>query len=455
MKRLDLDPTKGNISNSIENDIFGRNHHLKRFYEMLNSSEDIRTFSIDGEWGSGKTFFVKELCTLINSYNSSVEQKEQNNKTVKSIIKIEKPDTSMYAVYYDAWKNDNDIDPILSLLFEIAEQLEVDFSLPELNLNSKKIIKEIVKLIFPKNIIISEMINCLDNIQEKDLFDEFKQSRQLENKIQEFFSVLPEKKCNKLVIFIDELDRCKPNYAVKLLERIKHYFINFPKIKFVFSLNSRELQHSVKKIYGNEFDAYQYLDRFFDIRLNLPEIKIDEMWNALGINSSVSDSVLKTVIQHYSMSYREAAHYKSICKIIQNKYSSGKMEHIPFDAENRLLNLYITPIVIGTFLMNRSDYDSLISGNNNQLFNKILLNIEHFGDIWRSLCNENEEINIQDVDIKKQVAEKLYDSIFNFPNDAFCTSIKVGNYGFTKRSKEILLEMTSLLSDLSDYGNGE
>ena len=49
------------------------------------------------------------------------------------------------------------------------------------------------------------------------------------------------KKGNRLIIMVDELDRCKPSYAVKLLERIKHYFTN-DRITFVFSVNTYELE---------------------------------------------------------------------------------------------------------------------------------------------------------------------------------------------------------------------
>lgn len=72
---------------------------------------------------------------------------------------------------------------------------------------------------------------------------------------------IPIERADKVVIFIDELDRCKPTYAVKLLERIKHYFNN-DKIIFVFSTNLEELQSSVKCVYGESFNAYRYLDRF-------------------------------------------------------------------------------------------------------------------------------------------------------------------------------------------------
>ncbi len=85
----------------------------------------------------------------------------------------------------------------------------------------------------------------------------------------EFFTEILCERGNRLVIFIDELDRCKPTYAIKLLEQIKHYMMD-DRITFVFSVNLEQLQHTIKCYYGADFDASRYLDRFFDFRIDWP-----------------------------------------------------------------------------------------------------------------------------------------------------------------------------------------
>ena len=72
-----------------------------------------------------------------------------------------------------------------------------------------------------------------------------------------------------LVVMIDELDRCRPTYAIKLLEAAKHFF-NVDHIVFVLCLDRAQLAHSVKAVYGASFDAEGYLWRFFDIDYRLP-----------------------------------------------------------------------------------------------------------------------------------------------------------------------------------------
>ena len=68
-----------------------------------------------------------------------------------------------------------------------------------------------------------------------------------------------------VVFIIDELDRCRPNYAVEVLEQIKHLF-SVPKIVFVLSIDKEQLGHAVRGVYGSEkLNADEYLRRFIDI----------------------------------------------------------------------------------------------------------------------------------------------------------------------------------------------
>ena len=86
-----------------------------------------------------------------------------------------------------------------------------------------------------------------------------------------------------LVVVIDELDRCRPTYAVELLETAKHLF-SVDHVVFVLAINGRELSHSVRSLYGVEFDADLYLRRFFDAAVSLPDPNLQELTtNALRI----------------------------------------------------------------------------------------------------------------------------------------------------------------------------
>ena len=75
-----------------------------------------------------------------------------------------------------------------------------------------------------------------------------------------------------LVVMIDELDRCRPSYAVELLETAKHLF-DVDRIVFVLAVNREQLAHAVCALYGADFNAEGYLRRFFDEDFRLPSAK--------------------------------------------------------------------------------------------------------------------------------------------------------------------------------------
>jgi hypothetical protein len=72
-----------------------------------------------------------------------------------------------------------------------------------------------------------------------------------------------------LFVFVDELDRCRPSYAIKLLEEIKHVF-GIQNVVYVVSTNIEQLQNAVRALYGAEFDGRRYLHRLFDREYSLP-----------------------------------------------------------------------------------------------------------------------------------------------------------------------------------------
>ena len=78
-----------------------------------------------------------------------------------------------------------------------------------------------------------------------------------------------------LVFFVDELDRCRPNYALALLERMRHLFA-VDGIAFVLSLDRAQLENSLRAVYGPSLDVDAYLRRFFDLRFRLPNPDIEK-----------------------------------------------------------------------------------------------------------------------------------------------------------------------------------
>ena len=81
-----------------------------------------------------------------------------------------------------------------------------------------------------------------------------------------------------IVIFVDELDRCRPTYSIEILEVIKHFFETKGCV-FLVATDTEALQHSIRSVYGDRFDAETYLKRFFGRKIRLPEVSILEYLN--------------------------------------------------------------------------------------------------------------------------------------------------------------------------------
>ena len=155
---------------------------------------------------------------------------------------------------------------------------------------------------------------------------EFENYEDQKNSIEGFRTALKKfvNKCDKersIIFFVDELDRCNPAYAVKVLERIKHLF-SIPNIVFVLSVDKKQLCNAIKGYYGSEsLDAENYLKRFIDIEYNLPEPSYEDFCNYLYYKFEIEKHINIFVYEN---------NYKSFSvKLFQhNKLSLRQMEKI-------------------------------------------------------------------------------------------------------------------------------
>jgi hypothetical protein len=101
-----------------------------------------------------------------------------------------------------------------------------------------------------------------------------------------------------IIFLVDELDRCRPDYAVSLLEQIKHLF-SVPKIVFVLAIDKEQLGHAIRGVYGSDrLNADEYLRRFIDLEYKIPRPDTREfvsyLYDYFGFNDKFLQQGRKT-----------------------------------------------------------------------------------------------------------------------------------------------------------------
>ena len=452
MKTLELQPTYENLLECYEKDVIGRNSDLHKFINILDCIEDSCSIALDGRWGSGKTFFVKQAKLILEAFNPFISNDTDVEK-IKSIWKRynqKEPDRTyrpQVVVYYDAWQNDNDEDPLLSLVYSILHDISIEYSFKEYNTNILHLLSGIGELLTGY-----KTQNIISALKTDNPFSEIKKEGNIHNKINEFFEELLPEQGDRLLIFIDELDRCNPCYAVKLLERIKH-FSNNDRITFVFSINALELQNTIKQYYGHNFDAYKYLDRFFDLRLTLPTIDEKKYLESINFhnNSDYYNVFINRIILQYHFSLREIAKYIRLVKIASYEriYNDNNRQN---NVATEFCLICVVPLMIGLKLHNINLYYDFIEGKDNRplinLFNRDLGN-DLSGWLFDrgEITNSEREATISD--INNRLIE-VYNALFidDYSNNL---SMRIGRMTFTRNTKTLLLRIENLLSDFSSF----
>lgn len=454
MKKYELLPTEENLVEMLYKDTINRNKDIVYFYNILQAQESASAIAIDGRWGSGKTFFVRQSKMVINALNPTSNMDEEMKKTVTSKLTFPKGDDGEnenynIAVYYDAWQNDNDTDPVLSILYEITKQLSIDFSLSDKSVF--KVAGAIVEAISGHNIN-----GIIDALSSDDPFTKFKAQKEIEENIDAFFNKILAERGNRLVVFIDELDRCKPSFAIHLLEQIKHY-LRDDRITFVFSVNLEQLQHTVKHYYGADFDSCRYLDRFFDLRIALPPANMEKFYNEIGLEDSyLIDIIIRKIIKMMNFELREITRFYSQVKaaVYEPTHKDGRGDFSFSDGRGReIILIYIVPLLIGLQLSDISKYDKFVNGKDGGLLRELMTTDECQYTLQRML-NRNESFEQEEgkkLITQEEIVNKFYDAVFVNKYNGRTYSVTMGEYEFSKQSKDFAINTSSMLSRYADF----
>lgn len=456
MKIFDLKPTAENVLDTYLSDSMGRNTFVFQVVELLNSIEGSCSVALEGKWGSGKTFFVKQVELVLNANNEftsvlTSEEKDQVKKAQSAYFKPDRVLKPFVSVYYDAWENDNDDDPILSLVYAIMHKVSTDYSFVDRDyLTAGTAVLD--------SFLETKWTEVIDSLKGDDPLSNIRKNKNIEEKVNDFLSSLLPERGERLVVFIDELDRCSPNYAIRLLERIKHYFEN-ESITFIFSVNINELQYTVKKYYGEEFDGARYLDRFFDLRLQLPEANLSRYYGQLNFSSrDYTWSVMcDAMIRTYHMEPRTISRYLQLYRLavgnhLEQMEKAGR--HFT-DASRYYCLMYVAPIMIALKLVDPKKYYDFIEGRDSlplisascYLLDGFFFNLLALDENFEPVVS-NPEIKVV---TKEEKLQAMYEALFVTDYNLDIESKRIGKTRFGKDSRDLVMGVVSLLSQYARY----
>lgn len=267
----------------FRHDLLERQQPILILTNLLQNLETPYTMSVDASWGNGKT-------TFLNMWKQHLSNER------------------FPIVSFNAWETDFAGSPLVALTSELIEALETYGEKFELEVDAPvRRIQTLLSRLVPTGVVgLVYLLDYLSNIQSdasllsvaaagakaglgaassavalneepqtesqdpntymdaKATIDDFR------SELEHVAQALSTKHDNKpIIIAIDELDRCRPSYAVELLEIAKHFF-SVDNIVFVLAIDKSQLSHAIKAIYGSNFDAIGYLRRFIDLDFSLP-----------------------------------------------------------------------------------------------------------------------------------------------------------------------------------------
>lgn len=249
-------------------DFMNRKPSSEFLTKYILANEHVKVLNVNSPWGSGKSFFLER-------WKATLSQEH-------------------VCVLFNAWETDYSAEPLLALVTSIEQQTkdDLDITATEAGRRAVDLGTNIIKKAAP--LIAKGLVRKYVGVDLDELFGEedskgavdaagelvsslIEDQSKTTRHVEEFKTALVERLVNAAnnnglkkpaFIFIDELDRCRPTYAIELLERIKHFF-ELDGCRFIIASDSKQLAHSVKAVYGQSFSSEQYLNRFFDAEYSL------------------------------------------------------------------------------------------------------------------------------------------------------------------------------------------
>ncbi len=311
----------------FEIDLLERTSISKQLSELVEKIESPMVLALDDKWGSGKTYFLKRWVTA--------HTKENNGNAI--------------TVYFDAFESDYLSDPLVAIITAVSGRIPEDqkpsikkwkviaaklakpsfgIALAVASFGAQRHLGEIGDVII--DAARDEASSAAQNLWEAE-----KDRSEAVASFKELLVDFTQKSDGPIVIVVDELDRCRPDYALLVLEVIKHFF-SAPRVHFILGVNGAALEDSVKARYGTGIDAESYLRKFISASFSLPrmigaqgrEDVVTRYAKDLVIQMSLPENISKrclALIEHVSknmyVSLRDVGRICSKIALVPNEVS--------------------------------------------------------------------------------------------------------------------------------------
>ncbi len=318
----------------IENDELNRTRVLNAIFGIFDNfgNQDGRglTMVINGKFGSGKSTFLDFI-------------EERNIEESKYNI-----------IRYNAWENNYFENPLIPILYTISKERTIGEKIEKQTIN---ILKNLPK--FFMSFLSGKYGGDFDSLFScKNIFEEYDGYRKAVKEFKGVLGGLCQQK--KTILLVDELDRCLPEYQIRMLECLYHIF-DVPDLIVVIALDKEQLEISVKNMFGASQNTYGYLAKFIQYEIDLPNREQYEYVERLMTFKCKDSSAVKILIakmfKSIDMSLRECQNIIKVLNLICNEKD---------DYGHLLDYVYYYPLIVVVLL--------LLKQLDNTIYNK------YFGD---------------------------------------------------------------------------
>ncbi len=384
--------------------------------------------------------------------NEATENLEKYKAKLNTEFAEMQVQNELFPVYFNAWEYNSNRNPLIAFIYSLINDIDLDLSISKDNEHTT-IIDRLKKL-------MSSFKFCATITDEKtgmsygaeiqytpkdtpNILKEVTSIKNIEENFKDLFNdILPEK-ANRVVIFIDELDRRNPIFAVKLLENFKHFF-NDNRFIFVFSTNILELKNTINNFYGNNFNSSYYLQKFFDLQFELQKVNLENYINnhLKLIFTGWQEKIINEIMHTFNFSLRDCNRYFSMYNFVYNYITTS------YWVENRishnLVKYVVFPILLALKIKNLELYDKIVCGKAKENFINVIYLDDKFLEVINSIT---QDIPKQDMNVKLLLND-LYDNLFIKANVNYDTMMMNGKICIDHINVNTLKMMLSFINDI-------